>query len=392
MHSYTSLKMKKLLFGLTALFLFINVNAQIANAGTDQRIYLTQTSSATLNGSASSGDTYQWTDISTDQVNPAKIILPFSAVSSVTGLVQGTWYYQLAVTSAGVTKRDTVVVRVDYDVPPANSTLLRYLPIAAIAPWANIRDDTTKYWSGGADPSPYKRSMFTDASGNIFLQRDRTPGMHVDSARGKFYSTIEDGYSGTGTYARSELHLGSSWGLDSNKTYVFEWKGYFPQSIRSNMPYIIGEYPKDKFAAVLAIMQWHGHDDYSGPFQIRMMQQEIQFEEWSGRGNGSDAVTTLMTTTDANVMKTHTYRVTMKQGKGYPGQKAFIKVEVDGVQKYFRNTGQVGQTLQHDYPKFSSLYDASSALVNPDSLSRGKKFSLVTEEYRIYQINNIPAP
>ena len=38
-------------------------------------------------------------------------------------------------------------------------------------------------------------------------------------------------------------------------------------------------------------------------------------------------------------------RVTIRQGAGYVGQDAFIKVEVDGVQKYYRNTGKVGRNI-----------------------------------------------
>ena len=63
---------------------------------------------------------------------------------------------------------------------------------------------------------------------------------------------------------------------------------------------------------------------------------------------------------------------------------------MDGVQKYLRDTGKVGGNFQHDYPKFGSMYDFSRSIVNPDSLSRGRKVALVTEEFRVYQlINNL---
>ncbi len=51
------------------------------------------------------------------------------------------------------------------------------------------------------------------------------------------------------------------------------------------------------------------------------------------------------------VLKAHTIRLTVREGAGYPGQDAFVKVEIDGVQKYYRNTGKVGATLNQDYPK-----------------------------------------
>ena len=66
----------------------------IANAGPDQTIYLTQTSTATLNGSSSTGSTYLWTDISTDFKSDAIIASPKSAISKISGLKQGTWYFQ----------------------------------------------------------------------------------------------------------------------------------------------------------------------------------------------------------------------------------------------------------------------------------------------------------
>ncbi len=49
----------------------------------------------------------------------------------------------------------------------------------------------------------------------------------------------------------------------------------------------------------------------------------------------------------------HTMRLTIREGAGYAGQDAFIKVEIDGVQKYYRNTGKVG--LQHFSRIISSL-------------------------------------
>src|SRR6185312_14765204 len=115
-------------FGLTS---FNDVSAQspVANAGPDQTIYLSQTNTATLDGSASSGSSYQWTEVSTDYKSGATITSPNSATTTVTGLPQGVFYFQLAVTSGGSTATDIVVVRVNYDLPPPNSTLLR-----AVAP------------------------------------------------------------------------------------------------------------------------------------------------------------------------------------------------------------------------------------------------------------------
>lgn len=382
-----------LLLSLSILGLTANVisapgakspNAPTADAGPDQTIYLTQTSTVTLNGTGSSNGLYQWTDISTDYKSGAVITSPDSSLTTVTGLKQGTWYYQLTVTSGGLTAMDTVVIRVDYDIPPIGGTLLRNFPLNLIAPVVNQRYDTTNYIG----------TSVVVSDGAIYFDRARLPGEFVDTFRGKFYSTIEDGYAWNGTnYNRSEVHFGSYFGTDSNKTYVYEWKGYFPQSIRDNMPLITGTPPNDVFSSMLAIMQWHGLDDYSPPYQIRVMHNQIQFEEYSGHGNGSDSATNILSTDDDSIVnKVHTIRVTLREGMGYPGQDAFIKVQVDGVQKYFRNQGRIGQTFQHDYIKFAGLYDYRRCVVDPANHIRNKKFSLVTESFRIYVLpeNKLP--
>ncbi len=122
--------MKKL---LTIIFIlcFVKTHAQTANAGADQTIYLTQTSSVTLMAVAVQEVPIYGAKIYDVQprqagypTDPATITSPTSATTTVTGLIQGIWYYQIAVTTGATTKRDTVVVSVDYDVPPAGATLL----------------------------------------------------------------------------------------------------------------------------------------------------------------------------------------------------------------------------------------------------------------------------
>ncbi len=61
----------------------------IANAGPDKTIYLTQTSTVTLDGSGSSGDSYKWTEISTDYMSGATITSSNSKTTSVTGPSSG---------------------------------------------------------------------------------------------------------------------------------------------------------------------------------------------------------------------------------------------------------------------------------------------------------------
>ena len=55
---------------------------------------------------------------STNPVDPAIITSPTSATTTITGLAQGNWYYRIAATTGSTTRYDTVVVRVNYDVPP----------------------------------------------------------------------------------------------------------------------------------------------------------------------------------------------------------------------------------------------------------------------------------
>src|SRR5690242_9161277 len=222
-------KPMKLLYLFVSLLFTISVNAGkitgpagvAANAGPDQTIYLTQTSSVTLNGSASSAGSYQWTEVSTDYSSGATITSPNSAVTTVTGLKQGVWYFQLSVTSNGSTATDEVVVRVDYDFLPSNGTLIEGLPIADIASNVNNMSDTTNYIG-----YTFPNSFSTSFGHTIYLERSRLPGMTVDKQRGKFVSTIEDGYQWNYSgYGRSECTYGTGFPLDSNKTYMAEWKG-----------------------------------------------------------------------------------------------------------------------------------------------------------------------
>jgi hypothetical protein len=379
-----------IIFGFTANGAKFSPQGPVANAGPDQTIYLTQTSTVTLNGSGSSGDSFQWTEVSTDYKSGASINSPNSAVTSVTGLPQGVFYFQLAVTSGGVTVKDVVVVKVDYDVPP-NGKLLRNIPIAdpGFIKVANIRDDTTTYF-GYDEPSPYSHIRFTDTryTGTyIYFERSRTPGIAVDAQAAKLYTTVEDGYQWDYSgYARSQLSWGNSSyvTLDTNITYVIELKFYFPQPVAENMATI--GYPDWGRFAVFGV---HGDDHVSGNVSIQVARDSVCF--YDGYYSDARRFIKLLPTADW-YNKTHTFRLTIREGASYPGQDAFVKVEVDGVQKYYRNFGQIGNTLQRDYLKLTGVYDYNNLLVNPNNHTRNKKFSLVTEAFNLYQLDNNKAP
>src|SRR5665213_2749487 len=117
---------------------------QVAKAGKDQTIYLSSTSTATLNGSKSSATSYKWTEVSTDYMSGATISNSTSKVATVSSLPQGVFYFQMAATKRGTTVYDTTMVNVDVQ-PPPNGFVVDSLPLAEAAPYANNRDDTTGY-------------------------------------------------------------------------------------------------------------------------------------------------------------------------------------------------------------------------------------------------------
>ena len=199
--------------------------------------------------------------------------------------------------------------------------------------------------------------------------------MHVDIEKGKFYSIIEDGYAWNNTnYARSELTYGFGLGLDSNKTYVIEWKGYFLQNSEN--------ISSDKDVTV--IWQLHALDGHSPPFQFTAKDNSIYWVECIAPSNRR-TVTRKIADYSEFYDQTHTIRIIIKEGLA--GSEAYIKVLIDGVQKYIRDTGDIGRTWQQDYPKFATLYDWGNAVVDPNNHTRNKKFSLVTEKFAIYQLS-----
>jgi hypothetical protein len=387
----------KTLLMLISFILILSANAEIkiksalpvAKAGSNQTIYLTQTSSVTLNGSASSGDSYKWTkitDVAPPQAgfpaDPATIVAPTSATTLLTGLIQGVWYYQLAVTSGGVTALDSVVIRVDYDVPPPGGILVANVPIQDEnwVKFANDRSDTTND-IGYTGMNKYKNPV-NDTW--LYFERARSNQAMIDSSRGKLYSTLEDGYNRVGeAFDRTQVTPIGNFYLDSNKTYLLELKFYFPQGIRANM--MQGNSGSGWYS--FAIFGIHASDALTGTGELFVMRDSICWND-----NYVPTIKRLMSVEPADAGQAHTLRVTIREGKGYPGQKAFVKVQLDGVTKFYRDTGDVGRTWQKDYLKMTGLYDYGSRLVSPDSLARGRKFSMVTEAMNVYVLpeNKVP--
>jgi hypothetical protein len=371
----------------------------LASAGPDKTVYLTQTATATLDGSASSGDSFKWTEISTDFMSGGSVTSPTSKTTSVIGLKQGTFYFKLAVTAGGTTKTDTMIVFVEYDVPPANSTLIKAFDMhdPSIYRSINDRSDTMTFY-----PTGTSRSSAGDDPNRYYLFRARANGLTIDPQKGKLYSTNEDGYAGEtaggslGNYPRSEVQVcDACFSFDTTHTYMFEWKGYFPQ----NTNYLdYTQYPAvADWAKILTIFQVHGriYDYAISNFDMRPDGIYYNNEITGSTSETSDTYTkqeAFIGTLADFYNKSHTLRVTMREGLAYPGQKAFIKMEMDGVTKYFRNTGGVGSAHFDDYVKFGSLYDWRSWITTKNSLARGRKFSLVTESFKVYQLSDVSIP
>jgi hypothetical protein len=269
-------------------------------------------------------------------------------------------------------------VTVDYT-PPPEGTLLYSFPLgdSKVVSVINNRSDTTGYYS----PST-SLGQVTDGNNHTwYLFRDRLNGLRIDAQRGKLYSTIEDGYAhetsdGVTYYSRGEIEL-AEWNLtlDTNKTYCFEWKGYYPQDTN-----YINTNDAPNWATILNMFQVHS---YSQVTTVMGLNQGV-------KGNIYEADNTNDSLTIAYVSdfyhKARTLRFYIREGKGYTGQDAFIKLYMDGQQVFSRDTGTVGSPTFDDYVKFAGLYDWRNWVVSPDSLARGRKYSLTTEAFNVYEV------
>ncbi len=377
------------------IFITIKTSAQIANAGRDVTVYLTQTNSVTLNGSLSAGKSFLWREISTDYMSGATITSPINKTTTVTGLPQGVFYFEIAATTGGGTKRDTMAVTVNYSPIPSNANFMVGVPFNLMASAVNDYSDTSGLGNTG---------WHLPGSGyTIFLDKGRCLDMNIDNQKKKFRSTLEDGwpflFQRSANYGRAELSYGYGDGkgapIDSNKTYLIEWKGYFPQK---DTLFTTG----GNIFGVTVFWQLHGKDSFSPVFQFVIREDTLINGQW--RHNISfmeskPAGTLGRTPTDVQKMamyndfydKTHTIRIYLKEGKAGSGN--YIKVLLDGKQAYFRNTGDVGRTWQHDYPKFATIYDFDNRLVDnsgkniASARNRGRKFCLVTESYNQYVLD-----
>ncbi|MGN6604576.1 MAG: hypothetical protein ACTHK8_19105 [Ginsengibacter sp.] len=269
---------------------------------------------------------------------------------------------------------------------PAGSILLYNFDMADANAVAAINGaDTTMFYP----ETNTTYGQFTDASGHTYgLQRNYGGGLHL-SGDTALISTIKDGMPDNGDgYGRSEVTLyGYIFTIDTNHIYTLEWKGYLPQDTN----YLTSYYQ------ILLAMQIHSgtqtptvwglnldaagnifsgdvYDDYSG----------VDY----GKGPGLKTVNDTIGSVSGWYNSPHTVRLTLREGKGYPGQTAFMHIQVDGVTLYRRDSGQVGSSTWDDYVKFGGLYDYynPNGMVDINNYTRGRRFSLVTDSYKVYQV------
>jgi hypothetical protein len=255
---------------------------------------------------------------------------------------------------------------------PTSSTLLYNFNMADANALTSINGaDTTLFYA--ENTTPYGE-FYDAASVNWYVGRNAGFGEQIKS--GALWSTIKDGTPVGSGYPRSEMTLSQySFTIDTSHTYTLEWKGYFPQ----NYNYLTSWYQ------ILVAMQIHSLTQVATVWGIDLDTSSNLISGDVHDVGGGTLVTanTTIGTLSGWYNIPHTVRVTLREGKGYTGQTAFFHLQVDGVTKYRRDTGQVGHF--DDYVKFGGLYDWNSAMVNVDSTTRGRRFSLVTQSYKVYQ-------
>jgi Domain of unknown function (DUF4082) len=170
----------------------VNPATAIANAGNNQTITL-PTSSVSLSGSASVGATsYSWTNVSGP--NTPTITTPTTVGTTVTGLIAGTYVFQLSINSGASTA--TVQVKVlPAPIPIANAGVSQTitLPTSSVTvDGSGSTGNITSYaWSSLSGPNAPVFSAATSVSTNItgliegtyLIQLSLNGGVAIDTMR-----------------------------------------------------------------------------------------------------------------------------------------------------------------------------------------------------------------
>ncbi|RYY48274.1 MAG: T9SS type A sorting domain-containing protein [Chitinophagaceae bacterium] len=190
--------------------------APTVNAGPDQTIEL-PASNVNLNGAASDADgsisSYQWTKVSG---GAATIASPASAATTVTGLTQGSYTFQLKVTdNAGATATDNIVINV-------NATTIASLP------------------AGCNSNAPVTHYLTQTGPGEIYRPNGSTwKGGDTVKITGTYYSVIEF-YNIAGDPCRPIVIMPSTtvttpvFRIKGNSRYLKIWGGKTAYGIKVN--------------------------------------------------------------------------------------------------------------------------------------------------------------
>lgn len=143
----------------------------IANAGPAQAITL-PTSSVTLDGRGSAGTitSYSWTQLLGP--NTATIVSPSASNTSVTGLIQGTYRFNLALNGGSTSTVDVVV---NPSIPPSATIFTTQVPVATTS--TDVGGDNTE--SGQEVGLRFQSSIATFITGIRFYKTAGNIGTHI---------------------------------------------------------------------------------------------------------------------------------------------------------------------------------------------------------------------
>lgn len=198
----------------------------VANAGTDQSITL-PTASVTLDGSGSTGTitTYLWTLISGP--NTPTITTPSTVGTTVTGLIAGTYVFQISVN--GGVSTDQLSVIVNPVLPASASIFTTQTPLA-------VTDNDNTPGVGTEKGVRFKSTVAGYITGIRFYKTTGNDGLHIGEL-----------YTNTGTLLASAIFVnetGTGWQTVSLPTPIF---------IIANTTYVaayfssLGNYVEDNF-------------------------------------------------------------------------------------------------------------------------------------------------
>jgi len=198
-----------------------NTSTVVANAGSNQTITL-PTSGVTLDGSASTGTitSYAWTKVSGPN-NPT-IVTPAAVSTSVTGLIQGTYVFQLSLNGGVSTAQVTITVNAAAG--PGLSIFTTQTPVSTT-------DNDHKATVGQEVGMRFRSSIAGFITGIRFYKTSGNTGTHI----GELYSNTgtrlaQATFSGETATGWQTVNFSTAVAINANTTYVaayFSSQGYY---------------------------------------------------------------------------------------------------------------------------------------------------------------------